>query len=692
LNTLRIIARHRVAFAAVLAMVDVGVKGSELSSIEEVSVITTRIEQPLSDLPANVSVLDRSRLQSTSAEHIQQALSQVPGVSMHRGNGQESLPAIRSAVLTGAGACGHVLVLEDGIPVRGAGLCNVNELFDTHFDLAERIEVVRGANTAFYGSNALNGSVNVVLPSAGQDVVALEVGDNGYARIRTAVGYGEQQQTHGRVYLSVAENNGYRDDSGYDQFKFSWRHRLNLAEWELTAGATVARLDQETAGFIIGRDSYLDRGLSRQNLNPEAFRKSNTFRAWLKAERDVLENMRLVSSVYFRDTDMDFLQHFLPGDPLEQNAQRGFGWQSALYASTSDTISWAIGLDGEVSDGELRQSQSLPTPGSAFLTETIPTGIHYDYQVDTEQIGLFGQLDWQFTDEWRLLIGARWETMRYDYDNLARDGRTRDDGSECGFGGCRYSRPADREDRFTHVSPKLELRYTPNDTWRFTVAAADAFRAPQATELYRLQRAQRVADLDIVQAKSAEVSARYINDSLSWSASLYQIDSDNLIIRDSNFFNVDGQKTRSRGLELDMSHTVNERWSWRLLANFADHVYASDRSVDDVNIRGNQVDTAPRRFGSLFVNWQANTKLGLEAEWQHIGRYYLEPANLSDYPGHSLLHLRASYSLDDWRINLRLLNAANKRYAERADFSSFTEERYFPGEPRSLFAEVRYTF
>jgi len=39
-----------------------------------------------------------------------------------------------------------------------------------------------------------------------------------------------------------------------------------------------------------------------------------------------------------------------------------------------------------------------------------------------------------------------------------------------------------------------------------------------------------------------------------------------------------------------------------------------------------------------------------------------------------------------------MLNVADQRYAERADFTSFTDERYFPGEPRSVFAEARYRF
>jgi len=676
---------YRLSLSALSAILVLPVNADEL---EEVSVIGTRTAQPVSTQAANVSLLGSDELLRVTPVHIQQALSRVPGVSLQRGNGQESLPGIRSAVLTGAGACGSVLILEEAIPVRGAGVCNVNELFDTHFEQAGRIEVVRGANTSFYGSNALTGSVNVVLPSEGRDQASLEVGENSYLRGKAAVSY-----NGGRVYASITEDGGYRDDSGYQQQKFSWRHAASVGNWQLQAGATYTDLDQETAGFIVGLDSFRDRDLARQNLDPEAFRKTRSLRTWLKASTELASGAQVHSTVYFRDTDMDFRLHFLPGDPLEQNAQTGIGWQSAITFTPSDSLNWAIGFDGDITDSELRQTQDEPTQGSAFLTETIPTGVHYDYEVDAQQIALFTHADWSISEQWRVVAGARLERTDYDYDNLSLDGRTRDDGTECGFGGCRYSRPADREDDFTHLSPKLELHYVANDAWKFSVSLADSFRAPQATELYRLQREQTVADLDVVESVSAELSARYQSDNLQFSVSLYRLDIDNLIIRDSDFFNVDGQSTLSQGIEFSLDQRLSEQWSWRAVGSYADHEYTSDLIIGGQNFNGNTVDTAPEFFGSFFLTWQPNPKASVEFEVQHVSSYFLDPSNDNEYEGHTLLNARADYQLDDhWGFALRMLNVADQRYAERADFTSFTDERYFPGEPRSVFAEARYRF
>ena len=663
-------------------------QAQDIESIEEIAIIATRVERPVSELSNNLSVLDQDELSLVRAAHIQQSLSRVPGVSLQRGNGQESLPGIRSAVLTGAGACGSVLIMEESIAVRGAGVCNVNELFDTHFEVAQRIEVVRGANTSFYGSNSLTGSINVALPEHGQDYVSLEAGSNSFTRAQAAVSY-----DGGRVYATVTDDGGYRDDAGYTQTKLSWRHAVDLGDWKIKAGSTYTNLDQQTAGFIVGLDSFRDLELARQNLDPGAFRDTQSFRAWLKAAREFDNGIGVDGAIYIRDTDMDFLLHFLPGDPLEKNQQQSFGWQSALRFKTTESIDLAIGFDGDLTDSELSQVQEFATVGSDFLRETVPAGVQYDYQVDAQQFGVFTHLDWLVSEQWHLSVGARLERVDYDYDNLSLTGRTRDDGTECGFGGCRYSRPADREDSFTHLSPKLELHYLANEAWRFSFSIADSFRAPQATELYRLQREQTVADLDVVEALSYELGARYQSENIQFSAVAYRLESDNLIIRDSDFFNVDGQSTLSQGLEFSIAQRLSENWSWRAVGTYAKHDYTSDLVLGETNINGNRVDTAPDFFGSAFLTWSANDKLAVELEVQHVDKYYLDPENAHEYPGHTVSNIRADYQVNQqWEFALRVLNIADTRYANRADFTSFTQERYFPGEPRSAFAEVRYSF
>ena len=87
-------------------------------------------------------------------------------------------------------------------------------------------------------------------------------------------------------------------------------------------------------------------------------------------------------------------------------------------------------------------------------------------------------------------------------------GRTDEQGLECGFGGCRFSRPDDRSDDFLQWSPQLGLNYQPNKNNSLFLSLSHGFRMPQATELYRLQREQTVADLKPTELTGADAGWR----------------------------------------------------------------------------------------------------------------------------------------------------------------------------------------
>ncbi len=660
------------------------------NTLEEVTVFSHRLPTSLRDAPANLSVISEKDISDTNAIHIHELISQVPGVNFQRGDGQESLPGIRSAVLTGAGACGNVLVLEEGIPVRGTAFCNVNELFDTHFEAANQVEITRGPGSVIYGGNSLNGSINFSLAPSGTDVLQLDVGEDNYYRAKAAISYGNETQ-YGRIYASVTDADSFREDSGFNQQKLSLRHYLKAQQWDINVGATYTRLDQETAGFLVGTDAYLDANRISENPNPEAFRESESFRAWAKISRNFNDGSTLSITPFVRSTDMRFLLHFLPGQPLEENQHDSLGLQ-ALYTKKGDSaIQWSLGLDADISNGSLLQTQDAPTQGSAFLQETIPTGIQYDYEVEALQLAAFGQLDWQINQRLVLTSGLRIESLDFDYDNLTLDGRTRPDGSECGFGGCRYNRPQDREDSFLDVSPKLELKYTLSENVDFYANASNSFRAPQATELYRLQGDQDVASLDSVRATSFEFGASYVTENLSLRANIYSLQQRNVIIRDSDSFNVDGNRTDSQGIELSVRHQLSDQWNWQAAWSLAQHQYDSDQFIDDININGNQIDTAPRNVANASLNWSPNRKFNSSLGVQYVDSYFTNAENTNEYPGHTVWDLRLEYVVSEaFTTSFRIDNLSDELYAERADFTNFTGERFFPGRPRAVTFSLKY--
>ena len=641
---------------------------------EEVVTVASRAEQLIVNIPASIAVIDDD-LTLINHEHVFQALNQLAGVNLQHGSGQEYLPAIRSPVLTGAGACGAFLITENSVPLRAAGFCNINELFESHTEQAGRIELLRGPGTALHGSNALHGVVNVVtVPEQVSETatVALENGSYEYWRAKLDV----SNASGAGLKFTATHDGGWRDESGYDQQKLTAYANMEVKGLNIDFGLSLTHLEQETAGFIVGLDAFEDEAIARQNFDPEAYRNVGSVRLW--SEITPGDGSAWKITPYLRVTDMEFLQHFLPGRPLEENGQKSLGFLSQYEI----TPAWVMGVDAEYTRGFLRQAQDGITEGTAFLQETVPPGRHYDFEVDAFMLAAFAQYDHDLSDRLSVVAGLRAELIDYDYDNRLLDGRTRGDGTECGFGGCRYSRPADSSDSFTNLSPKLGLLYTLDGSHQIFANVATGYRAPQANELYRLQREQTIADLDSESLVNIELGMRGSTERLQYQLSIYNMNKRNVIFRDADFFNVSNGKTSHRGIEVEGSWQVSDSVTIDLSASYAEHEYENNTLLNGVDIDGNKVDTAPQLNSFLKLAWQPRSSLIMSLEWQHLDDYFLEPENLHQYPGHDLLHFRSHWQIsDDWSVYFNLENITDERYADRADFTTFTAERYFPGKP-----------
>jgi iron complex outermembrane receptor protein len=651
---------------------------SQADPLEEVVVTASRSAQAVGDIGASIEAVND--IADIGHTHINESMQRVPGVWISRGNGQEHLTAIRSPVLTGAGGCGAFLMAEDGIPLRASGFCNVNELFDVNSEQAARIEVLKGPGSVWYGSNAMHGMINVITPEPnGKREVSLEGGPHNYYRGRLNLA----NETW-RVDTNLTSDGGYKNDSGFDQQKLSIKHLGNIGGFDMTTGVSVSNLNQETSGFIQGTKAYEDGNLRRQNPNPEAYRDSKTLRLHSKLTTTLASGANLSLTPYFRKTRMEFLQHFLPGQAIEKNGHTSVGLQSAWQL---DNLT--LGVDVEFTSGFLEEFQPNATNGSAFLVATIPQGQHYDYEVDASVLALFANYRWELSERTRMDIGARAEQVRYEYDNKMLDGRTQANGTPCGFGGCRFSRPADRSDNFTNLSPKLSLIHDLSDQHQLFTRLARGYRAPQATELYRLQGGQNVSNIDAEELDSIELGFRGKQADVSYSLATYAMRKDNFIFRDSNRSNVDNGETSHQGIEANITYQWHPDWSGNLVANYAKHLYENNPDLAANPIAGNDIDTAPRKSASVRLTWSPSDKFNTEMEWIYLGSYYTDPQNLAEYGGHHLLNWRAQYQWSDSvQFFARWMNVASEDYAERADFA-FGNERYFVGEPSSLYFGFR---
>jgi outer membrane receptor for ferrienterochelin and colicins len=123
---------------------------------DQVVVTASRRPQSLEEVPVSLSILDAQEIRDRNALVLDDALRYIPGVNM---TGFQV--NIRGSSGYNRGAGSRVLLLLDGIPFITGDTGELN--FETiPIGQVDRIEVVKGASSALYGSNALGGVINVI--------------------------------------------------------------------------------------------------------------------------------------------------------------------------------------------------------------------------------------------------------------------------------------------------------------------------------------------------------------------------------------------------------------------------------------------------------------------------------------------------------------------------------------------------
>ena len=619
--------------------------------------------------------------------HAKELFNLSAGSWISRGSGQESLISLRSPVLTGSGACGSFLILEDGLPIRPAGFCNVNNLFEISLNLASQIETLKGPSSARFGGNALHGAINVQ---------TLDIDDKNY--LRTEVdkegsfksSFKYQESKNWILGISLDSDKGFRDFSGFDQQKLVFKTNNDVNNWKASTFLSLTNLNQETAGYI---DTYTS-SLRESNLNPEAYRDAKSFRIntiFSKAEDNYYFQLR----PFLRTSKMNFIQHYLPGQPIEKNKQTssGINFFMDVNSFTNHKLSFGINLEIANIDLEEFQPDELTSP-NAFNNAVRPQGFHYDFAVNTNLVAMFLSHEFLTKDDFKIFSNFRLERLNYDYDNLMLDGRTKDDGTECtwlGDNGCYYSRPADTEISYSDNSFRFGFSKLVERN-EFFFQLSKGFRPPQINELFRLQKSQTLANLNSEKIDSVEFGILSEGKNFNNKFVLFSSKKNNYIYKDDDASTISDGKSKHQGIEVSGLVKIKPDLSFNYAWSFARHLY--DYSLSEIGVvKGNYIDTAPKIYGSLFLNITTVKNLTLQIEEEYMSKYYTDKASLYSYPGHLLTNFKGSYALTPkLDINFSVMNVFNKRYAERADYSSFSGERYFPGLPIQWRFGFSYSF
>ena len=236
---------------------------AQSGAAERVTVTATRTSVPVSQVIADVTVIDRAQLDRATGRTLVELIAQQTGVqfSSNGGLGKSSSLFIRGMEAR------HTLLLVDGVRVGSATL-GTPSLDNLPLDAVDRIEIVRGPLSALYGSGAVGGVIQIFTRSAGTGLggnAGLTLGTRDHAQASAGLSFGDArynaavQVQHVDVKGISATNeavpfgsynpdrDGFRQTAG--SLRLGWKP---LAGWDVNAMALqskgVTGIDDGPAG------------------------------------------------------------------------------------------------------------------------------------------------------------------------------------------------------------------------------------------------------------------------------------------------------------------------------------------------------------------------------------------------------------------------------------------------------------
>lgn len=393
----------------------------DVLNLDEVVITGTRVPKLLKDTPVQTTLITSKDIERSDATDIQGLLqAELPGV--------EFSYAMNQQVHLNFGGFGgqSLLFLVDGERLAGETLDDV-DFSRIDMNNVERIEIVRGASSALYGSNAGGGVINIITKGASKK-----------CDLNLDVRFGQHAD---RIYMLSLGNNFTHIQNSFSVTASKMRSYTVHNEPDAEAAVVSTIFGHKTLNVreklvwkpfaslkLSGRAAFYMRELPREIDAPDRYR---SYTGCLKGEWEIGTEDYIEFSYSFDQYDKS-RYNGLSGLDIRNysNVQNSF---RALYNHTFI-------------------NSSILTTGADYM---------HDYLMNTKLAGskkaqdcadVFMQYDWMVSNKWEI-VGA----LRYDYFS---DGR------------------------MSRVTPKISARYKPMANLNIRAAYGMGFRAPTLKEKY----------------------------------------------------------------------------------------------------------------------------------------------------------------------------------------------------------------
>ena len=235
---------------------------------DQIVITASRAPQSETQTPASVTIIDQQRIERLDEPLVSALLRLTPSAAVATSGPAGSLTEVR---IRGAEA-NHTLLFVDGIKIDDPASGDTPRYEILNADLASRIEVVRGPQSALWGSEAIGGVIAVNgLDDAPGYVASAETGSFGFFRVsgsgslvteRASLSgaFGFQRATGINSVAGPGDRDGYRNLSA--RLRATWHPRGKV---QLGASALALSGRSEFDGFDPFTGAHADTGDSSRN-------------------------------------------------------------------------------------------------------------------------------------------------------------------------------------------------------------------------------------------------------------------------------------------------------------------------------------------------------------------------------------------------------------------------------------------
>jgi len=250
------------------------------STLKDVVVTATRTAQPLTDVVADVSVIDRETLAHSGATGLADVLARVPGIQFTRNGG----PGTTTSLFLRGANTQHTAVYIDGVRVDTQSGSGEPAWEAIPLSQVDRIEVLRGPAAAIYGSDALAGVIQIFTrkgEGAPAPYVSVGVGSHqtqtleagvsgGTQTVDYAINYARERSRGFNATLPSNTSSYVPDRDGYSNYAVSGRLGMQLVaghRLELTALDSHVNSQYDSSSFTPTADDRNYRHLQTVGLS-----------------------------------------------------------------------------------------------------------------------------------------------------------------------------------------------------------------------------------------------------------------------------------------------------------------------------------------------------------------------------------------------------------------------------------------